>query len=81
MDLLDVGDLVYLYVENDQVKLDQIPQAQSSLISFNPKTGEVLSYVGGSVFNDSQLIELDSLILNQDQFSSLSFMHQLSAEV
>ena len=54
MDLLDVGDLVYLSVENDQVKLDQIPQAQSSLISFNPKTGEVLSYVGGSVFNNSQ---------------------------
>ena len=51
MDLLDVGDLVYLSTENDQVKLDQIPQAQSSLISFNPKTGEVLSYVGGSVFN------------------------------
>ena len=47
MDLLDVGDLVYLSAENDQVKLDQIPQAQSSLISFNPKTGEVLSYVGG----------------------------------
>ena len=53
-DLLDVGDLVYLFVENDQVKLDQVPQAQSSLISFNPKTGEVLSYVGGSVFNNSQ---------------------------
>ena len=29
MDLLDVGDLVYLSIENDQVKLDQIPQAQS----------------------------------------------------
>ena len=54
MDLLDVGDLVYLSMENDQVKLDQMPQAQSSLISFNPKTGEVFSYVGGSVFNDSQ---------------------------
>ncbi|GIS35765.1 MAG: hypothetical protein Ct9H90mP6_10220 [Gammaproteobacteria bacterium] len=52
-----LGDLVYLSAENDQVKLDQIPQAQASLISFNPKTGEVLSYVGGSVFNDSQFEE------------------------
>ena len=53
-DLLELGDLIYLTKENDQTKLDQIPLAQSSLISFNPKSGEILSYVGGSVFNDSQ---------------------------
>ena len=53
-DLLQPGDLIYLTKENDQTRLDQIPLAQSSLISFNPKSGEVQSYVGGSVFNDSQ---------------------------
>ncbi len=53
-DLLEPGDLIYLTKENNQAKLDQIPLAQSSLISFNPKSGEILSYVGGSVFNDSQ---------------------------
>ncbi len=53
-DLLEIGDLIYLSKTNGQTKLDQIPQAQSSLISFNPKTGEVESYVGGSIFNNSQ---------------------------
>ena len=53
-DLLQIGDLIYLLKDDDQLQLDQIPQAQSSLISFNPKTGEILSYVGGSAFNDSQ---------------------------
>ena len=53
-DLLEVGDLVYLNKANDQIHLDQIPRAQSSLISYDPKTGEVLSYVGGSTFNNSQ---------------------------
>ena len=53
-DLLEIGDLIYLQRVNNEIKLDQIPKAQSALISYNPKTGEVLSYVGGSVFNDSQ---------------------------
>tara|TARA_B100000287_G_scaffold205001_1_gene193410 strand:+ start:4934 stop:7372 length:2439 start_codon:yes stop_codon:yes gene_type:complete len=52
-DLLIFGDFVYLKADNGFYTLDQIPLAEASLISINPKTGEVISYLGGKNFNDS----------------------------
>ncbi len=52
-DIINFGDLVYLKNNEDFLSLDQIPIAESSLISINPKSGEVIAYVGGKNFNES----------------------------
>lgn len=36
------------------LELDQVPQAQGALLSVSPKTGEIISLVGGVNFKDSQ---------------------------
>ena len=51
-DLIKPGDFIYLKSINDAVILDQIPLAEAALISIDPKTGSISSYVGGSSFND-----------------------------
>ena len=52
-DILNFGDLVYLKNNIDFYTLDQIPEAESSFISVNPNTGEVVAYHGGKNFNSS----------------------------
>jgi len=52
-DIINFGDFVYLKNNEDFLSLDQIPIAESSLISINPKSGEVIAYVGGKNFNES----------------------------
>ena len=52
-DIINFGDLVYLKNNEDFLSLDQIPIAESSLISINPKSGEVIAYLGGKNFNES----------------------------
>ena len=52
-DILVFGDLVYLKNNEDFYNLDQIPIAESSLISINPKSGAVVAYLGGKNFNES----------------------------
>ena len=49
-DFLRVGDFIYLKKEDNSIILDQIPIAQSSLISIDPNLGAVKAYVGGSNF-------------------------------
>ena len=51
-DLIKPGDFIYLKSINDAIILDQIPLAEAALISMDPKTGSISSYVGGSSFND-----------------------------
>ena len=51
-DLIKPGDFIYLKSINDAIILDQIPLAEAALISIDPKTGSISSYVGGSSFND-----------------------------
>ena len=52
-DLLRFGDLVYLKNNDSFYTLDQIPSIQASIISIDPNSGEVISYIGGKNFNES----------------------------
>ncbi len=52
-DIVSFGDFVYLKVNNDFYSLDQIPEAEGSLISINPDSGEIIAYIGGKNFNES----------------------------
>ena len=52
-DIVNFGDFVYLKIDNDFYYLDQIPIAEASLISIEPNFGEVLAYIGGKNFNES----------------------------
>ena len=52
-DFLHIGDLIYLRKEGEFLFLDQIPEAETSLISINPKSGAVKAYLGGSNFSKS----------------------------
>ena len=52
-DFLKFGDFIYLKASKEFYKIDQIPLAESSLISINPNLGEVIAYIGGKNFNES----------------------------
>jgi penicillin-binding protein 1A len=52
-DILNFGDFIYLKDNENFLTIDQIPIAESSLISINPKSGEVIAYLGGKNFYDS----------------------------
>ena len=51
--ILSFGDFIYLKTNDDSYIFDQIPNIESSLISINPNSGEVIAYVGGKNFNES----------------------------
>jgi len=51
--ILSFGDFIYLKIDNNSYILDQIPNVESSLISINPNNGDVIAYVGGKNFNES----------------------------
>ena len=52
-DILNFGDFVYLKINEGFYTLDQIPDAEASLISINPKSGEIIAYIGGKNFEAS----------------------------
>ena len=52
-DMLNIGDFIYLKDNENFFTIDQIPVAESSLISINPRSGEVIAYIGGKNFYDS----------------------------
>ena len=52
-DIVSFGDFVYLKLNNDFYSLDQTPEAEGSLISINPDSGEIIAYIGGKNFNES----------------------------
>ncbi len=53
-DILNFGDFIYLKINNGFYTLDQIPEVEASLISINPKSGEVVAYIGGKNFDESK---------------------------
>ncbi len=53
-DIIKVGDFVYLKRDNEFFSLDQIPSAEACLISIDPNTGSVKSYIGGKNYNGSK---------------------------
>ena len=52
-DILNFGDFIYLKINDGFYTLDQIPTAEASLISINPKSNEIIAYVGGKNFTES----------------------------
>ena len=52
-DILNFGDFVYLKINEGFYTLDQIPDAEASLISINPKSSEIIAYIGGKNFEAS----------------------------
>ena len=52
-DFLKIGDFVYFRKVENYILLDQIPEAESALISMHPVSGAVKAYIGGSNFNKS----------------------------
>ena len=52
-DFLKSGDIIYLKKDDEFLLLDQIPEAEASIISINPNSGAVLTYIGGYSFDKS----------------------------
>ena len=52
-DFLKFGDIIYLKKDDEFLLLDQIPEAEASIISINPNSGAVLTYIGGYSFDKS----------------------------
>ncbi len=59
-DFLNFGDFIHLKKNDDYLSLDQVPEAEASLISIHPETGEVIAYVGGKNFNESNFDRVSS---------------------
>lgn len=59
-DFLNFGDFIHLKKNDDYLSLDQVPEAEASLISVHPETGEVIAYVGGKNFNESNFDRVSS---------------------
>ena len=73
--ILSFGDFVYLKIDDDSYTLDQIPNVEASLISINPNYGNVIAYVGGKNFNESNFDRVRLSILNLDLVLSHLFIH------
>ena len=52
-DILEFGDFIYLKNNIDFYAFDQIPAIESSIISIDPRSGEIIAYHGGKNFNSS----------------------------
>ena len=66
-DFLNFGDFIYLRKEDEFFTLDQIPTAETSLISIHPMSGAVKAYVGGANFSKSNF---DRVALSYPQSGS-----------
>ena len=66
-DFLNFGDFIYLRKEDEFFTLDQIPTAETSLISIHPMSGAVKAYVGGTNFSKSNF---DRVALSYPQSGS-----------
>lgn len=53
-DVLKLGDVIYVHQVNQTWQLSQIPKVEAALISVNPHTGGVLSWVGGFDYQRSR---------------------------
>ncbi len=52
-DILSPGDLIFFRWKNDQPVLEQMPEAQSALVSLDPNSGAIKTYIGGINFSES----------------------------
>ena len=52
-DFLSFGDFIYIRKNENSYSVDQIPIIESSLISINPDNGDVIAYIGGKNFIES----------------------------
>jgi penicillin-binding protein 1A len=66
-DFLNFGDFIYLSKEDEFFTLDQIPKAETSVISIHPMSGAVKAYVGGANFSKSNF---DRVALSYPQSGS-----------
>ena len=66
-DFLNFADFIYLRKEDEFFILDQIPTAETSLISIHPMSGAVKAYVGGANFSKSNF---DRVALSYPQSGS-----------
>ena len=66
-DFLNFGDFIYLRKEDEFFTLDQIPTAETSLISIHPMSGALKAYVGGTNFSKSNF---DRVALSYPQSGS-----------
>jgi penicillin-binding protein 1A len=66
-DFLNFGDFIYLRKDDEFLTLDQIPKAETSLISIHPMSGAIKAYVGGTNFSKSNF---DRVALSYPQSGS-----------
>ena len=52
-DILSPGDLIFFRWKNDQPVLEQMPEAESALVSLDPNSGAIKTYIGGINFSES----------------------------
>lgn len=50
-DVVSIGDIIHLRLDNDIWSLTQIPKVEGGLIALDPKSDEILAMVGGYDFN------------------------------
>ena len=75
-DFIEVGDFIYLEEIDDLLFLDQMPLAESALISSDPNSGAIRAYVGAQTLIKVILIEFVCHILNLVQVLSPLFILQ-----
>ena len=54
LQVVSVGDIVYVRYHNNQWQLTQIPQVEGALVALNPSNGAIESLVGGFNFQKSK---------------------------
>jgi penicillin-binding protein 1A len=60
-ELLSVGDMVRIrFADSGDVRLGQVPRAQSALVSLDPKNGAIRALVGGMGFELLQIQPRDA---------------------
>jgi len=54
LDILAIGDVIYVTQQNNEYQLSQLPQASGALVALNPDNGAIQAVVGGFSFKQSQ---------------------------
>lgn len=55
MQVVAVGDIIYVHSTKDHWELAQIPEAESAMVALNPKNGAIEVLVGGFNFPKKQI--------------------------
>lgn len=57
MQVVAVGDIIYVHSTKEHWELAQIPEAESAMVALNPKNGAIEVLVGGFNFQKVSLTE------------------------